>query len=269
MASRHQDELAILQLLHAAFGDFRVPWGIVSDNASVFTAEAFMRVLEGLGIEPCPIESGQPWENLIEAQFNIQRRLVDAKFKQAETYTEIEDFHAAFIQFFNTTRHWAHRDRTDNRLTPVAVLDGRLGRSVNPEQLRRVFRHLQFSRVVNRHGNVSIQRFYIYAERGLARRRVALWFYEDRLHVEYKQTMLARYRYRLERHSSTIASISYPKLYRTQFASPQLELLELDDTQWTKIARRPEYARRRATLTAAARQLALDFPLVSWLFFWF
>jgi hypothetical protein len=199
----------------------------------------------------------------------VQRRLADAKFIQAEPFAEIQDLHAAFIQLFNTTRHWVHRDRVDGRLTPVAVLDGRLGRMVTPEQLRRVFRHLQFSRVVNRHGNVSIQRFYIYAEHGLARRRVALWFYEDHLHVEYKQTLLARYRYRLERQPSRIGSISRPKLYRTQFASPQLELLELDDTQWEKVAQRPGYARRRAALTAAARQLALDFPLAGCLLFWF
>jgi transposase InsO family protein len=269
MASRFQDELAILQLLHAAFGDFGVPWGIVSDNASVFTAEAFMRVLEELEIEPCPIESGQSWQNLIETQFNVQRRLADAKFIQAESFAEIEDLHAAFVQLFNTTRHWAHRDRTDDRLTPVAVLAGRLGRSVSLERLRRVFRHLQFTRVVNRHGNVSIQRFYIYAERGLAQRRVTLWFFEDRLHVEYKQTLLARYRYRLDRNSTKISNISHPKLYRTYHASPQLELLELDDSQWTKISRRPEYAKRRAATAKVARQLALDFPLMSWLFFWF
>jgi transposase len=48
MASRYQDELAILQLLHAAFGDYGLPWGIVSDNGSVFTAEAFLRVLDGV-----------------------------------------------------------------------------------------------------------------------------------------------------------------------------------------------------------------------------
>lgn len=269
MASRHQDELAILQLLHAAFGDFGLPWGIVSDNGSVFTAEAFLRVLDGLGIEPCPIESGQAWQNLIETQFNVQRRLADAQFIHAETFGEIEDAHAAFIQLFNTTRHWAHRNRTDDRLTPVAVLEGRLGRAVTPERLRRVFRHLQFSRVVNRHGNVSIQRFYIYAERGLSQRRVTLWFYQDRLHVEYQQTLLARYHYRLQRGSTQISSISRPKLYKTAFASSQLELLELADAQWTKIARRPEYARRRAALAAAARQLAFDFPLVGWLFLWF
>jgi putative transposase len=268
MASRYQDELAILQLLHATFGDYGLPWGIVSDNGSVFTAEAFLRVLNGLGIEPCPIESGQAWQNLVETQFNVQRRLADSQFIQAETFGEIEDAHAAFIQLFNTTRHWSHRDRTDDRLTPVAVLDGRLGRAVTPEQLRRIFRHLQFSRVVNRHGNVSIQRFYIYAERGLSRRRVTLWFYQDRLHVEYRQTLLARYHYRLQRGSTKISSISRPKLYKTAFVSPQLELLELDDSQWQKIVRRPEYAKRRAALTAAARQLAFDLPLMSWLFFW-
>jgi transposase InsO family protein len=259
--------LSFLQLLHAAFGDYGVPWGIVSDNGSVFTAEAFMRVLEGLDIEPCPIDPGQAWQNLIETQFNVQRRLADAKFIQSETFAEIEDCHAAFVQLFNTTRHWAHRNRVDDRLTPVAVLDGKSGRSVTPEQLQRVFRHLQFSRVVNRHGNVSIHRFYIYAEQGLAKRCVTLWFYQDRLHVEYRQTLLARYHYRLQRGSTKVNSISQPKLYKTAFVSPQLELLELDDSQWQKIAHRPEYAKRRKVLVIA-KQLAFDLPLVNCLFFW-
>lgn len=266
MASRYQDELAILQLLHAAFGDYGLPWGIVSDNGSVFTAEAFLRVLEELGIQPCPIEPGQAWQNLIESQFNVQRRLADVGFIQAETFAEIQDQHAIFIQLFNTTRHWAHRERTDNRLTPIAVLAGHLGRAVEPQQLQRVFRHLQFSRTVNRHGYVSVQRFYIYAERGLARHRVAVWFYQDRLHVEYQQTLLARYHYRFDRHSAQIANISRPTLYTSLFTSPQLELLELDHTQWMKILRRPEYAKRRAVMRTAVKQLAFDFHLLLWLF---
>lgn len=268
MASYYQDEVAILQLLHAALGDYGLPWGLVSDNGTVFTAEAFLRVLEGLDIQPCPIEPGQAWQNLIETQFNIQRRLADAKFKQAETLAEIQDQHAVFIQLFNTTRHWAHRDRIDERTTPIAVLAGCLGRTVEPPQLERVFRHLQFSRVVNRHGYISIQRFYIYAERGLTRRRVSVWFYQDRLHVEYQQTLLARYRYHLDRSSAQIANVSHPKLYRSLFASPQLEMFELDDSQWTKILRRPEYAKRRALIETAVKQFAFDFPLLLCLLFW-
>ena len=95
---------------------------------------------------------------------------------------------------------------------------------------------------------------------------MTLWFYQDRLHVEYRHTLLARYHYRLQRGSNKITGIFRPNLYKTAFASPQLELLELDDDQWQKITRRPEYAKRRAALAAAARQLALDLPLMSWLF---
>jgi hypothetical protein len=149
----------------------------------------------------------------------------------------------------------------------VAVLGGRLGRLVEPKQLQRVFSHLQFSRVVNRHGYVSIQRFYIYAERGLTRRRVAVWFYQDRLHVEYQQSLLARYYCNLDRNSNKLTNVSRPNIYRTFFASPQLELFELDDSEWLKILQRPEYARQRKLLQALARQLAFDFNLLLWLFF--
>lgn len=165
MVSRHQDTVAILQLLHAAIGDYGVPWGIVTDNAQVFASDAFLDVLDELGIQPCPIAQRQSWENLIESQFNIQRRIGDAKFKQAENFAELQDQYAAFIQLFNTIRHYAHRERTDNKFTPIAVLNGKFGRIITPQQRDRAFRQLQFSRVINRNGCVSIHRFYIYAER--------------------------------------------------------------------------------------------------------
>jgi transposase InsO family protein len=265
MASRYQDEIAILQLLHAAFGDYGLPWGIVSDNGSVFTAEAFMRVLEGLEIQPCPIEKRQPWQSLIESQFNIERRLADAKFKQADSFEEVQDHHAAFIQLFNTTRHWAHRHRTDDKLTPVAVLAGRLGRSVEPSQLHHAFRQLQLFRTVNQHGCVSIQRFFIYAERGLARQRVAIWLYQDRLYVQYQQALLARYTCRFDRSAKSITHLSHPQLFRSHFASPQIELFELDDKQWLKILRRPEYMKQRTRQGTAVRQLSFTFCCLFWL----
>lgn len=267
MASRYQDTLAILQLLHAAFADYGLPGGIVSDNGSVFQADAFLDVLDAFSIQPCPIESRQSWQNLIEAQFDIQRRLADAKFKQAETLAQVQEAHALFIDVVNTTRHWAHRERTDDRLTPIAVLAGRQGRPVSLDRLRQVFRQLQFSRVINRHGYVSVQRFYIYAERGLSRRRVAIWFYQDRLHIAYQQTLLAQYQYRLQRGKNRITAISQPKLYRTHLTSPQLELLELDEEQWLKIRQRPEYRRRKQQIQENVTQLALNFKLILWLFF--
>jgi hypothetical protein len=40
---------------------------------------------------------------------------------------------------------------------------------------------------------VSVQRFYVYAERGLSRQRVSVWICEGQLHIEYRETLLARY----------------------------------------------------------------------------
>ena len=258
MASEYQDEPAVLQILHAALGEYGAPDSIVSDNGSVFTAKAYERVLAKLDITPCYIEKRQAWQNLIESQFKIQLRLADAKFEQAATPDEIQEQHAAFIQVFNTTNHWAHRDRKDGEKTPVAVLAWQKGRAKDPSILRRAFRHLQFTRTVNQHGFVSLQRFFIYAELGLAKKRVAIWIYQDRLHIEHQQTLLARYSCHLDHKTKQLKAVNRPKLYQTQYASPQLELIELDETQWHKVRPRPFFSRRQPQ-GPFAKQLPLLF----------
>ena len=50
-----------------------------------------------------------------------------------------------------------------------------------------------------------------------------------------------------------------PKLYQTVFASPQLELWELDDTQWRKIVERPMGLRRTRAAARTDAQLAFAF----------
>jgi hypothetical protein len=47
-----------------------------------------------------------------------------------------------------------------------------------------------------------------------------------------------------------LQDVSDPTFYATPFASPQLELIELDDEQWIKFQRRPSrhYTRRIAML---------------------
>ena len=44
-------------------------------------------------------------------------------------------------------------------------------------------------------------------------------------------------------------------LYHTVFASPQLELIELDDAQWIKVQQR-SFTRRTQRITAIGEQLA-------------
>jgi hypothetical protein len=208
-----------------------------------------------LEIEPKYIELRKPWQNLIEAQFKVQLRLADFKFEQASTVDEIQRLHAAFIETFNTTRHGAHQGRADHRWTPVDVLGWVRGRAVDAERLRRLFGRVQFLRTVNPYGFVSIQRFYIYAEQGLSRQRVAVWIYEGQLRIEYRETLVARYRCAYDQRQKRLREVSHPMLYHTVFASPQLELIELDDAQWIKVQQR-SFARRTKRITAIREQLA-------------
>jgi hypothetical protein len=110
--------------------------------------------------------------------------------------------------------------------------------------------------VVTFRGYVSVQRFYLYAERGLSRRRVSIWLREGRLHIAYQDVILAQYAYRYDRNARRLQAVDTPRLFQTPYVSPQLELWDLDDEQWHKIGRRP-YQRRQASARAHAHQLAL------------
>lgn len=250
MASPHQDLRAVLQILFAALSAYGCPQAVVSDHGSVFTANDYLEVLRNLEIEPIHIEKGKPWQNLIEAQFKIQLRLADFKIEQAHSLEEIQNHHAAFIETFNTTRHWAHQDRKDGYRRPAEVLGWVKGRAVDVTYLRQLFGRVEFLRTVNRYGFVSVQRFYIYAEDGLSRQRVSIWIYEGQLRIEYDQTLLARYRCRYNPRQGRIEEVSDPTLYTTSFAANQIELIELDDEQWQKVQQRParSYGRRIANL---------------------
>ena len=239
MASPHQDLPAILQILFAALAEYGCPQAIVSDNGSVFRAGDYLAILRALDIEPLHIEQGKPWQNMIEAQFKVQLRLADFHFEQAQTLEDVQNQHAAFIETFNTTSHWAHRTRADGHRTPVEVLGWLRGRVVEPQRLRELFGRTEFLRTVNHYGFVSVQRFYLYAENGLARQRVSIWIYAGQLSIEYHKTLLARYRCNYDSKQGQLQEVSAPTLYATAFRSPQLELTELDDEQWRKCQRRP------------------------------
>ena len=248
MASPHQDLTAILQILFAALAEYGCPHALVSDNGSVFTAKDYLAILRDLEIEPLHIEQGKPWQNMIEAQFKVQLRLADYHFEQAHTLEAVQNQHAAFIETFNTTPHWAHRTRADGHRTPVEVLGWLRGRIVEPQRLRELFGRTELLRTVNRYGFVSVQRFYLYAEHGLARQRVSIWIYEGQLRIEYHKALVARYRCIYDRTHGQLHDVNEPFFYPTPFASPQLELIELDDEQWRKFQRRParNYAKRIA-----------------------
>ena len=66
-----------------------------------------------------------------------------------------------------------------------------------------------------------------------------------------------------------LQAVSAPTLYPTSFASPQLELIELDDTQWRKWLRRPAraYTKQRAMFPQQLSLLVCKaFALIWWAF---
>jgi hypothetical protein len=222
MAAPHQDLTAGLQLLSAAFSAYGCPQGLVSDNGGVFRAHDYQALLQALEVEPKYIEKGKPWQNLIEAQCKVQLRLADFTFEHARTLEEVQVLHAAFIETFHTTPHWAHRERDDGRRTPVEVLGWVKGRRVDPDRLRRLFGEVQCLRTVNRSGFISVQRFSLYAEEGLSRQRVSIWIYEGQLRIEYHETRLAQYRCTYNQRDRRLQAVSHPTVYATAFTSPQL-----------------------------------------------
>ncbi|WP_238314469.1 hypothetical protein, partial [Methylobacterium crusticola] len=119
------------------------------------------------------------------------------------------------------------------------VLGWLKGRPVEAQRLRQLFGRAEFLRTVNRHGFVSVQRFYIYAEGGLSRKRVLIWIYAGELSIEYKESLVARYRCEYDAKQGQLQGMSHPTLSTTRFTPPQLELIELDDEQWVKCQQRP------------------------------
>ncbi|WP_345724844.1 DDE-type integrase/transposase/recombinase [Herpetosiphon gulosus] len=103
LVSAYQDELAILQVLYAAVNEYGAPAGIVSDNGAVFMGALYRTFLQALEMTPCYIAKGEPWQNLIEAQFKIQLRLADVKFQGVTTLRAIQHLHQQFVETFNTT----------------------------------------------------------------------------------------------------------------------------------------------------------------------
>jgi len=64
----------------------------------------------------------------------------------------------------------------------------------------------------------------------------------------WRASLVARYRCLYDRKHRQLHDVNEPLFYTTPFASPQLELIELDDEQWRKFQRRParNYSKRIA-----------------------
>jgi transposase len=192
--SRTQDLGAFLMVLFAAIRQHGAPEGLVTDGGAVFRAKQLLAVLDRLGVVKHEIALRQAWQNYIEANFGIQRRLADWGFARAGTWSELLAVHDHWVTEHNYQDHYAHQDRPEDRRSPAAVLHRVCGKLFDHAELHRVFYSTRFGRVLDRAGYARFRRWRVYAERGLGGEPVAVWLYAEHLTLVFRDEPLAQYR---------------------------------------------------------------------------
>jgi hypothetical protein len=240
-----QDLHAYLTVLRAAVRQHGAPEAIVSDSGGVFLAKEAQRIYAALGVCKEEIERRQPWQNYIETQFNIQRRMADWHFARAEHWAQLRDMHDRWVANFNYQQHWAHRERQDDRHSPAEVLGWVHGRLRTAAELDRIFR-LRSERRINASGYVRYRCWRLYAERGLARKGAEVWLLGETLTIEHADEPLSQFSVEFEPDKRHLRQVKEPRLFDHPFPSPQPLLWPADAVEWHLI-------RRQAPLAAARR----------------
>lgn len=261
--SRRQDLSAYLMVLYAAVRQHGVPAVLVSDSGGIFaTAKQAKAIYKALGICKEEIARRRPWQSLIEANFGVQARMADWDFAHATTWNDLLTLHERWAADFNYQVHWAHRQREDGRRSPADVLGWVSGRAVDAEELHRVFYTTRFGRTLDRSGYARFRDWRVYGEQGLAGRQVGVWLYREHLTVAFVDEPLAEYRATYQPDGRHLKALTDPHLFATPFASPQLPLFPLSDTEWLKVLHVLPYASRRRR-GAGPEQLPLFTDAVS------
>lgn len=258
---QRQDLTAYLLVLYAAIQQHGAPEVLVSDSGGIFKAKQAQAIYAALGITKEQIHRKQAWENLIETQFNLQRRLADAHFAQVTSWEAAKAVHAQWVNDHNYQAHWAHRQRVDGRLSPAEVLGWVHGRLWEPTRAHRIFFRHRSLRRLDATGCVRFRHWRLYGELGLARQQATLWLYGETLTLEFANTPLAQYTVTYQPDRTHFRQIRDPQLFETQYRSPQLELWERGAVEWRVVRRLP-------ISTAPRGQLAARLPQVAqlWLF---
>lgn len=242
--SPRQDLTAYLIVLRAAVETHGAPETLVSDSGSIFKAKHAQGIYAALGIEKREIDQGQPWQNYLEANFNVLRRMADYHYARAKTWPELQAVHHRFFHDFNHQPHAAHGDRPKERRSPAAVLGWVHGAWCAPADLDRLFR-LRTTRVLDANGSVRFRHWRLYGERGLAGERAAVWMAGETLTIESRAEALIQYRVALEPDGRRLREVADPTPLPHGHPSPQPFLAPLDETTWRPARKLAPYRPRR------------------------
>jgi len=172
--TRRQDLNAFLAVLYRAVLEYGPPEAFVTDFGFVFLANRAQVIYRALGIRKLEIEKGRPWQSYLETAWGVQRRMADHYFAKAENWSGLLEEHDRWINGYNLQEHYAHQYRKEGRRSPSDVLSWVKTLRYREEDLARAFFSARHTRTLDNLGYLTLQRFRLYAEEGLAGQQVAV-----------------------------------------------------------------------------------------------
>lgn len=138
------------------------------------------------------------------------------------------------------------------------------------QDLARAFFSARYTRTLDGLGYLTLQRFRLYAEEGLAGTEVEVWMAEDALSVEYGGEALSRYEVECDPAAgvSSVGRLRRVKghtLFETSIASPAkpLRLFDLNEVLgeegWIKVLKLEEYAPRQPSFHDKLQQVLFPY----------
>src|SRR5829696_4410338 len=254
--TRRQDLNAFLAVLYRAVQEYGPPEAFITDSGSIFLANRAQAIYRALGIRKLEIEKGQPWQSYLETAWNVQRRMADHYFAKAEDWSGLLEEHDRWVRDYNVQEHYAHQHRKKGRRSPSEVLSWVKTLRYQEEDLARAFFSARYTRILDDLGYLTLQRFRLYAEEGLAGTEVVVWMAEDALTVEYGGEALSRYEVECDPPAgvSSVGKLRTVKghtLFEASIASAAkpLRLFDLHEALgeegWIKVLKLEEYAPRQ------------------------
>ena len=194
--------------------------------------------------------------------------MADWHFQKAENWAGLVEAHDRFVSDYNAQPHFAHQRHDDGRRSPKEVMSWVSGMRFHPKDLERAFFSERHSRVLDALGYVTLMRWRLYAEEGLAGKEAELWLLERTLTVEHAGEALSAYEVDHDPivgrgGSGRLLAVRRPILFDTPFASGQPRLFGLAETLgedgWLKVLRLEEYAPRSSRRPQMLQQVLFTY----------
>jgi hypothetical protein len=182
--------------------------------------------------------------------------MADHHFAKAKNWSGLLEEHDRWIHDYSLQEHYAHQHRKEGRRSPSEVLSWIKTLRYQEEDLARAFFSARYTRILDDFGYLTLQRFRLYAEEGLAGTEVVVWVAEDALTVEYGREALSRYEVECDPAAGVspvgrLRRVNAHTLFETSITTlaKPLRLFNLEEVLgeegWIKVLKLEEYAPRK------------------------